>query len=75
MGWNPGHPQGAAWRLQGRGLAGASGTILHDDDANITMTVIYLHEYQEIKETFARALVLSLAAGAKGRALMQEWPL
>ena len=49
MGWNPGHLEWAPWRLQGRGLVGASGTIVHDDHANITMMVRSLHEYQEWK--------------------------
>ena len=70
MGWTPGHPRGAAWRLQGRSLAGASVTILHDE-ANITMTGISLHEYQEVKKTFDQS---ASAAGAKGRAPMPEQP-
>ena len=62
MGWNLGTPHGAAWRLTGTGLLGRSGCILHDADQDITMTLISLSGYQDIKSSFDKP-----SAAGKGR--------
>ena len=53
MGWNPGKPHGAVWRITGTRLMGRTGYILHDEEQDIIMTIISLGEYQqEIKAGF-----------------------
>ena len=64
MGWNQGIPHGAAWRLTDNGLLGRSGCILHDADQDITMTLISLSEYQDIKSSFDKPLA---AGNGKGK--------
>ena len=59
MGWNP---HGAARRITGTGLMGRRGYILHEEGQDITMTIISLGEYQEIKASFHK-----LAKRGKGK--------
>ena len=78
MGWNPGTPHGAAWRLTGTGLLGRSGCILHDADQDITMALISLSEYQDIKSSLDKPSTLGKGrrkatyAGAAASTLLKK---